>query len=445
VNQARTVLPPARPPVPGSMSNAAYEQRLRDAVMDAAALLNARLLPVSVRSAALNKALAAGLPQLRDDLWRYADLRFLASAALAPVAAEADGALDPAIASVLPPRVPGFTRVVFANGRLHAAASDDCEALSIAAPPLVPERTRHERFGWLNDAFATDVARLQVAGALQLEVVFAAAPGATRQAVYPRLELQLAANASLVLVERHVGTTGAEGLINAAVQVFAGAGSQVRHLRWQALAGDAQLLDTVQVAVDRDARYELIHLQLGARSARTSLRASLFGAGAHFNLRGVALAAGRRTLDHSLLVDHLAPSTSSNQLFRAIAGEQAHIACRSRVEIGKGAQGSSSGQSLKGLLGHAGAEIDLRPQLEIFTDEVKASHGATTGALDENMRFYLLSRGVDAATARALLEWAFLEDALAGIEPAGLRAAAEQAAAAALGSDVAAQLLAVPA
>ena len=94
----------ARPPVPGSMSNAAYEQRLRDAVMDAAALLNAKLLPVSVRSAALNKALAAGLPQLRDDLWRYADLRFLASAALAPVAAEAGAELDAAIVSLLPPR-----------------------------------------------------------------------------------------------------------------------------------------------------------------------------------------------------------------------------------------------------------------------------------------------------------------------------------------------------
>ncbi len=430
----------ARAPVPGSMSNAAYEQRLRDAVMDAAALLNAKLLPVSVRSAALNRALAAGLPQLRDDLWRYADLRFLASAALAPAGPDAAESVAAAVDPLLPPRLPGFIRLVFANGRLYERGSDASDALDLALPPLVPERTRHERFGWLNDAFATGVARLKVDAPLRVEVVFAATPGAVRQAVYPRLEVQLSPNTQLVLVERHVGTTGAEGTINAAVQVFAGAGSQVNHLRWQALEPDAQLLDTVQLAMDRDARYELVHLQLGARSARTSLRASLFGAGAAFNLHGVALAQGRRTLDHSLLVDHLAAHTQSNQVFRTIAGDHAHIACRSRVEIGRAAPGSLSAQSLKGLLGNAGAEIDLRPQLEIHTDDVKASHGATTGALDENMRFYLLSRGVDAATARALLEWAFLEDALAGVTPE-LRAAAESAAAGALGSDVARQLV----
>src|SRR5690606_1294745 len=287
---------PAAPP--GSMSNAAYEQRLRDAVMDAAPLLNARLLPVGIRSAALNRALAAGLPQLRDDLWRYADLRYLGSAALAPVAADPPEALAP-VAHLLPQRLAGYTRLVFANGRLQPALSDPCEALDIAAQPLVPERTRHERFGWLNDAFATDIARLHVTAPLHLEVVFAAVPGTTRQAVYPRLELQLAPNTSLVLLERHVGTTGADGTINAAVQIHAGAGSQVQHLRWQCLDHDAQFLDTVQLALDRDARYALTQLQLGARTARTSLRASLYGAGAALDLRGVAVAMSRRTLDHS--------------------------------------------------------------------------------------------------------------------------------------------------
>lgn len=427
-----------RPPVPGSMSNAAYEQRLRDAVMDAAPLLNARLLPVSVRSSALNKALAAGLPQLRDDLWRYADLKFLASAALAPVAGQALEANQPPL---LPARLPGYTRLVFVDGRLQQAWSDPCPALDTTTPPLVPERTRHERFGWLNDAFAVDMARLSVTGQQLLEVIFLATPGNNRQAVYPRLELQLAPQADLVLVERHLGSTGAGGLINSATQVYAGAGSRVRHLRWQGFGADAQHLDTTQIALDRDARYQLTLLQLGARATRTSLRASLFGAGSTFTLQGVAVASGKHTLDHSLLVDHMAPHTTSDQVFRAIAHEQAHIACRSRVEVGHKARGARSDQSLKGLLSSAGAQIDLRPQLEILTDEVRATHGATTGALDENMRFYLLSRGLDAATARALLEWAFLEDAVAHIELPALRTAVEQSLAAALNSTVAAQVL----
>lgn len=433
---------PATPP--GSMSNAAYEQRLRDAVMDSASLLHAKVLPVSIRSAALNRALAAGLPQLRDDLWRYADLRYLGSAALAPVGPEDSGALAAAVAARLPARLEGYVRLVYANGRLLPALSDACDALDTGTAPLVPERTRHERFGWLNDAFATDSARLNIKQSLQLEVVFVATPGETRQAVYPRLELLLAANTSLVLVERHVGSTGADGTINAAVQIHAAAGSQVHHLRWQALDEDAQFLDTVQLAVDRDARYELTQLQLGARTARTSLRVALYGAGAGLHLRGVAVTSGRRTLDHSLLVDHLARSTTSAQVFRAIARDTAHIACRSRVEIVQQAGGASSEQSLKGLLDQAGAEIDLRPQLEIHTDEVRASHGATTGALDPAMQFYLLSRGLDADTARALLEWAFLEDALAGITPPVLRRAAEQATAGALGSHIARQLVDVP-
>jgi Fe-S cluster assembly protein SufD len=430
-----------RVPVPGSLSNAAYEQRLRDAVMDSAPLLNAKILPVSIRSAALNKALAAGLPQLRDDLWRYADLKFLASAALGPVAATADAGLVVAVAAMLPPRLASCTRLVFVNGRSLAALSDPCAELSPSAAPLVPDRTKHERFGWLNDAFATDVARLTVSGSLRLEVIFVAMPGIGRQAVHPRLEITLGAQADLVLVERHLGSIGAEGLINAAVQVHAGAASRVRHLRWQQLADDAQFLDTTQIALDRDAHYSLALLQLGARSARTSLRASLYGAGASLQLHGVSVTAGKHCLDHSLLVDHLAPHTTSTQVFRAIAREQARIACRSRVEVSRQAGGTRADQSLKGLLEGARAEIDLRPQLEIHTDEVRASHGATTGALDDNMRFYLLSRGLDPDTARGLLEWAFLEDAVRGIELPELRSAAELTLAKVLGSSVARQVL----
>ena len=126
---------PARAPVPGSMSDAAYEQRLRDAVMDAAPLLNPKVLPVSIRSAALNNALAAGLPQLRDDLWRYADLKFLGSAALAPAAA--DAAVSTNAAAMLPPRLDGFARLVMVNGRLAPDLSDPCPALGGSASPLV--------------------------------------------------------------------------------------------------------------------------------------------------------------------------------------------------------------------------------------------------------------------------------------------------------------------
>lgn len=430
------------PPVPGSLSQAAFEQRLRDAVMDAAPMLNARLLPVSVRSAALNRALAAGLPQIRDDLWRYADLKFLGSAPWAPLPAAQDvGRWVDAARACLPEPLPGFERIVFVNGRHAAVLGSSLSALDADATPLVPERTRHERFGWLNDAFATDLARLQVSGSRRIELLYIATPVGAPQAQHPRLELAVLPGSSLTLVERHLGNAGGNSLINAAVQLHVGRDARCEHLRDQNLAPDAQFLDTLQAALDANAEYELTQLMLGARTARSSQRISLYGAGAAARIHGVAVAHGQRSLDQSLLLDHVAPGSTGRQVLRGIARDRARVAWRSRVEVAAGARGSASEQSLKGLLGGTGAEVDLRPQLEIHTDDVRASHGATTGALDENMRFYLLSRGLDPETARGVLEWSFLEDAVSRMADASLRQVAEQRLLASVGNPVATEAL----
>ncbi len=215
--------------------------------MDSATLLNAKLLPVSIRSAALNKR--AG--------------RRPAAAARRPVALcrpEIPG-LAPRWRRLRPRRtrplarphapccrraLPGFARLVFVNGRPLPALSDPTvPAADAAATPLVPERTRHERFGWLNDAFATDVARLTVSGDAAAGNAFSPPWPAPRARPCIRASRsRVGEQASLTLVERHLGSVGAEGIINVAVQIHAGAGSQVRHLRWQQLADDAQFLDT---------------------------------------------------------------------------------------------------------------------------------------------------------------------------------------------------------
>lgn len=419
-------------------ARAAWEKRLRAAIMASASLLDARTLPVSARSQAIEKALAAGLPGLRNDAWRYADLRYLGSTPLAPLPmAPADLPEE----SDLPARIPGFTRLVFANGHLVGDLSDDATELTRRAQALVPQRTLHERFGWLNDAFATDVARLTIPGKSRIEVLFITTDSTDPQAFYPRLEVTLAAGADLTLLERHIGAPSRDSVINAAVQVYAGAGSHCRHVRWQQHAIEARFLDTLQIALDRDSQYELALLQLGAASARSSIRAALFGSGARLAVCGVSLAEGRRNLDTSLRVDHIATHTSNHQVLRALARDRAQIAFASRVEVLQSARGASSSQSLKGLLGGVGSEIDLRPQLEIHTDEVKANHGATTGALDVNTLFYLLSRGLDETTARSLLEWAFLEDAISQISDPELRRHSERAVLARLGNAVAQEAL----
>ncbi|MGH8305372.1 MAG: SufD family Fe-S cluster assembly protein, partial [Steroidobacteraceae bacterium] len=125
--------------------------------------------------------------------------------------------------------------------------------------------------------------------------------------------------------------------------------------------------------------------------------------------------------DTFALVEHAAPRARTTQTFRGISAGRARVAFNGKIVVSPEAAGTDSRQSLRGLLAGPEAEIDLRPQLEIYTDEVRCSHGATAGKLDENMLFYLLSRGLDRDAAQRLLKWAFLGDVLAKIEVPELR------------------------
>ena len=122
-----------------------------------------------------------------------------------------------------------------------------------------------------------------------------------------------------------------------------------------------------------------------------------------------------------VLSEHVAPNTRTIETFRGIASGRARVAFNGKIAVRERARGTDSRQSLRGLLDGPQAEIDVRPQLEIYTDDVRCSHGATAGKLDENMLFYLLSRGIAPQTAHHLLKWAFLEDVVAKIERTELR------------------------
>jgi Fe-S cluster assembly protein SufD len=128
-------------------------------------------------------------------------------------------------------------------------------------------------------------------------------------------------------------------------------------------------------------------------------------------------------------IEHRAAGTRNVQRFRGIASGHSRLGCNSDVQVQAAARGARVSQSLRGLIDGPGASINLRPRLTIDTDDIQASHGATTGQLDDNLLFYLLSRGIDRETARSLLKWAFLGDLLAGMELPGVRHAAERLAA----------------
>ncbi|HEY7995918.1 MAG TPA: Fe-S cluster assembly protein SufD [Steroidobacteraceae bacterium] len=378
------------------------------------------------RRAALAALTRAGLPSSRDENWKYTNLRALERRRFDPPAAAA----APQALAGLPAPIADFSRYVFVDGRFApelSCASREAFADLASAPEAAggpsAERSTEQRFALLNDAFATDGALLRVgAGHPQrLELVFVASVAEEAGASYPRLEVQLAPEAQLQLIERHVSATAAGSFVNSALEVQLARGARLTHYRLQALSEKSTLFDTLSASLATRAAYQLHAVSTGARAARSTQSVQLAGEHAELDMATVALGNLQQVQDAFALVEHRAPRARTRQLFRGIAAGRARVAFNGKIVVAPGAVGTDSQQSLRGLLAGPDAEIDVRPQLEIYTDDVRCSHGATAGKLDENMLFYLLSRGLEPDTAQRLLKWAFLADAFARIEVPQLR------------------------
>jgi Fe-S cluster assembly protein SufD len=370
------------------------------------------------RRNALQSLLARGLPTTRDENWRYANLRALEKASFAPAAS-----IAAVKAAELPAAIAGFARFVFVDGQFApqlSAATDAAGAATLTR--LLGELPAHDQaFALLNEAFANDGADIQVAASaapVDIEVLFySASPVAT----YPRLKVRLAPNARLRLIERHAGAVSSAQFINSAVRIEVAEGASCSHYRLQETGSATTWTDTLRAAVSGDASYHLHLLQVGALSARSSVDIELAGPAARTQIDTVSLADGQQVHDSMVVVDHRCAHTRTRENFRGIAGGRARIAFNGLIIVRDAARHADSAQSLKGLIAGSEAEIDLRPQLEIHTDEVRCSHGATTGKLDDAMLFYLLSRGIEAQVAQRLLKWAFITDVVANIDVPALR------------------------
>jgi len=412
--------------------NAALTSRLAE---DYAASAPGRATAVAParRQHAIEVLSAAGLPSTRDENWKYANLRPLERLRFLPASPAA------VTTAQLPPPVSGFARQVFVDGQFAAALSAPAAGDSVfsslstcatTAHALTDEeRTTDQRFALLNEAFATDGARIQVRAdqpGHRLELVFVASAEAASGSSYPRLEVQLQAGASLELLERHVSAQAAASFVNSAVRIELERGATLKHYRLQGLSGGSILFDTLNASLAQDAAYRLHAVSTGAQSARSTQRIRLIGERADLRMAIAALADAQQVQDSFALIEHRAPRARTEQLFRGIAAGRSRVGFNGKIVVAPGAAGTDSRQSLRGLLAGPGAEIDVRPQLEIYTDDVRCSHGATAGKLDDNMLFYLLSRGLEPDTARRLLKWAFLADAFASIEVPQLRQQIEQ-------------------
>jgi Fe-S cluster assembly protein SufD len=391
-----------------------------------AAALPAHIVPAAVRSAALVELAEHGLPTARDENWRYSDLRVLDRASFQSIAAPKDAR------PLLPAALDGYTRFVFVDGHFmpqlsaHLDAVQSLRVVRAFAPDARTHQTQNadERFALVSDAFAPDglhVTATATDATAKLEVIFVSTSDGKTGTSYPRLFIEVARDAKLELVERHLSVGASAVSVNSLVRCRVQANGSLSHVRWQSLARDATWIDTHSAIVDRDAAYCLRYIATGARTSRSTLRIALTGRAAQLELSAAAAGDEQQSIDVYAEVDHAAPGAVTRELFRGVAAGRSKVTFNGKMIVRETALGASSDQSLKSLLAGPSAEIAARPQLEIYTDDVRAAHGATAGKLDDQMLFYLLSRGLDRETAQALLKWAFIEDAIAKITPPTLR------------------------
>jgi len=374
------------------------------------------------------------LPTNRDENWRYANLRPLAKARPDAISATQTVAAD------LSAPMPSFERWVFVDGRLAGKPAPDTVAHVLDA------RVAGETFAaQLDDSIAAAgvdfaLARINAArgdevlhlalpdhATANVEVRFVAAASAASGTSYPRLQIHVGRQARLHLVERHLSAAADGSAVNAAVDIALAPQASVEHCRVQNLNDDAACFDTLVAHVGERASYALRTVTLGALTSRSTMFIKLAGRGARCELAAASVANGIQTHDIFAEIEHAAAETTTRELFRGIATERGKLAFNGKIIVREHAYESDSEQSLKSLLTGSGAEAAARPQLEIYTDRVRAAHGATVGKLDEHMLFYLLSRGIERQTAQALLQWAFIEDAVSRVSPAVLREDVERA------------------
>ncbi len=361
-----------------------------------------------------------GLPEARDEHWQHANLKALGR--VKHFLAEPTLQLPDLALPTLPEQLPGFERIVTLNGRLLKPTS-----LQIAARTDSHASDPDLRFALLARLFGDSAISLQLAGQHSIEWINIC--DARFGSAYPRLHLQLAAGAQVHLIERLVGAVDPAALICTDLNVAVDESATLTHTRLLAPTGGSLLLDNLSVTLAAHAIYRVDQIAAGQAQTRSTCSVDLAGNHSELHWNGVAAVSAGEGFDALVRVTHQGKAARTTQRFRGICVGTSRLGCDADVRVLASAAGAKVAQSLRALNDGAGTHVSLRPRLTIETDDIQASHGATTGQLDDNLLFYLLSRGIDPATARSLLKWAFLEDVLAGITPPALRQQAEQLAA----------------
>ncbi len=399
----------------------------------------------ALRREAMDRFRALGFPTTRNEDWHFTSVTPIAERVFkVPHPRSGPASLSPADITALVIGDPAWHRLVFVNGRFEASLSAFAglpaevristlaEALK-ESPEFVAEHLgklasgEGQTFTAFNTAFAQDgvvihVPRGEIVEA-PVHIVHIADANAAGAGIHPRLLVVAEPLSRVVLVESFASTglLTTAYLTNAVAEIEVGNGARVDHYKIQRESTEAFHVSTAQVRQGRDSVYHSFSYAAGAALSRTNVYTQLAGDGAETRLNGLYLVDGSQHADHQTFVEHLAPSCASRELYKGILDGNSHGVFNGKVYVDPIAQKTDGKQTNHALLLSDHARVDTKPQLEIFADDVKCTHGATVGRLDEAALFYMKSRGLGAESARALLTYAFAAEVLETIELDTLR------------------------
>ena len=382
----------------------------------------------------------AGLPHRRIEDWKYTDLRALMREVLPLAPAPDAAALSRADTALKLQSIDGVRRLVLVDGVFAPKLSDignTEKGLTIRAlrdvldaddGPLHAQLFATDNSNpmiALNSAMATDGVVIEVADGTVLKQplqIVHVASGGLPAAMYTRSLLRLGRDAGATLVESYIAAADAKAYqaYNSLV-VSLGDNARLEHVRLVDDGREAFNISSAVVSLGAHAHLNTFGMTTGAHVSRYQVAVAVAGEGARVETNGVNLLNGRQHADTTLFLDHAVPNCSSREVFRAVVDDQAHSVFQGRIVVRPDAQKTDAKMMTRALLLSDEAEADNKPELEIFADDVTCGHGATSGALDDSLLFYLRARGLPEKAAQALLIQAFVGEAIESIASDDLR------------------------
>jgi Fe-S cluster assembly protein SufD len=395
-----------------------------------------------VRERGATAVAAMPLPDRRQEAWRYTPVGFLEQAAYQPLVEGPFEAIQPADVEELLLEDSDAVRLVFVNGYLAAGLTPAvrcCAGVTVtnltAELGAVPDAVRRHLdavaehrhvFAALNSALMSDGALVHVGPGVSsnrpIEILHISVGMDEPGIAHPRHLIVLEDGARAEVIERYAAMGDGRYFNNALIEVVLGKDSELVHQRVQEESRNAQHLSDLHVRLAERSRYRLAQVCLGGGWSRSDVRVAFEGEGGSAELDGLMLARDRQLTDVHLDIQHKVPHCTSRETFKGILDGKGRVVFDGHIVVARDAQKTDAVLSNDNLMLSRSAEVDTKPQLEIYADDVKCSHGTTVGELDADMLFYLRSRGIAEPQAKQMLCQGFAGEVVEKMDHPALRA-----------------------